>query len=37
MAGAATDAKYTIEHAAGTTTKTVNQTAATGSWVSLGS
>jgi len=37
VAGAATDAKYTIAHGAGNTIKTVNQTVGTGTWVSLGS
>ncbi|MGW8768940.1 golvesin C-terminal-like domain-containing protein, partial [Streptomyces sp. NPDC055815] len=37
IAGAATAAKYTVTHSAGTTDKTVNQTTGAGSWVSLGS
>jgi RHS repeat-associated protein len=37
VSGAATDAKFTIQHATGSITKTVNQAATTGSWVSLGS
>jgi RHS repeat-associated protein len=37
VAGAATTAKYTVTHDAGTTDKTVNQTSNPGSWVSLGS
>jgi len=37
VSGAATDAKFTIENAAGSTTKTVNQSAGGGTWVSLGS
>ncbi|MEV1154936.1 hypothetical protein AB0J27_05960 [Micromonospora chokoriensis] len=37
VSGAATDAKYTVTSSAGTTVKTVNQTAGAGTWVSLGS
>jgi RHS repeat-associated protein len=37
VTGAATDAKYTVNHSGGATVKTVNQTANTGTWVSLGS
>jgi RHS repeat-associated protein len=37
VSGAATDAKFTVTHAGGSTVKTVNQTANTGTWVSLGS
>ena len=37
VAGAATDAKFTVTHASGSTVKTVNQTTGTGTWVSLGS
>ncbi|SIS00485.1 RHS repeat-associated core domain-containing protein [Micromonospora avicenniae] len=37
VTGAATDAKFTINHDGGDTPKTVNQTASTGAWVSLGS
>ncbi|MEU5726133.1 RHS repeat-associated core domain-containing protein, partial [Micromonospora sp. NPDC047738] len=37
VTGAATDAKYTVNHGGGTTVKTVNQTTNTGTWVSLGS
>jgi hypothetical protein len=37
VSGAATDAKFTIEHGTGSVTKTVDQTANTGTWVSLGS
>ncbi|MFU8854699.1 DNRLRE domain-containing protein [Micromonospora sp. SL1-18] len=37
ITGAATNAKYTINHGSGDTVKTVNQTANTGTWVSLGS
>ncbi|MBQ0894377.1 hypothetical protein KBX37_14940 [Micromonospora sp. U56] len=37
VSGAATDAKYTVNHSAGGTVKTVNQTTNTGTWVSLGS
>jgi RHS repeat-associated protein len=36
VSGAATDAKITIEHAAGSTTKTVNQSLNADTWVSLG-
>jgi RHS repeat-associated protein len=37
VGGAATDAKYTITSASGSTTRTVNQATGTGTWVSLGS
>lgn len=37
VSGAATDAKYTVNHSGGSVVKTVNQTANTGTWVSLGS
>ena len=37
VSGAATDAKFTVAHGAGTTVKTVNQTTGAGTWVSLGS
>ncbi|MEV4481857.1 DNRLRE domain-containing protein [Micromonospora coxensis] len=37
VSGAATDAKYTVKHGGGNTTRTVNQTTSTGTWVSLGS
>ncbi|WP_338694773.1 DNRLRE domain-containing protein [Streptomyces sp. Q6] len=37
MTGAATDTKFTVDHDGGSAAKTVNQTANTGSWVSLGS
>jgi len=37
VAGAATDAKFTVSHAAGTTVKPINQAAGAGTWVSLGS
>lgn len=37
MTGAASDAKFTIDHNGGSVTKTVNQTQNTGTWVSLGS
>ncbi|MFB9238417.1 DNRLRE domain-containing protein [Plantactinospora siamensis] len=37
VTGAATDAKFTVNYNGGAATKTVNQTANTGSWVSLGS
>jgi RHS repeat-associated protein len=37
ITGAATDAKFTVTHNGGSTTKTVNQTINTGTWVSLGS
>ncbi|BBH66146.1 hypothetical protein ACTI_28310 [Actinoplanes sp. OR16] len=37
VAGAATDAQYTVVHKSGETVRTVNQTAAAGTWVSLGS
>lgn len=37
VSGAAADAKYTVNHSAGSTVKTVDQTANTGIWVSLGS
>ena len=37
VSGAATDAKFSIANAAGTTVKTVNQTTGSGTWVSLGS
>ncbi|WP_445319867.1 golvesin C-terminal-like domain-containing protein [Micromonospora sp. ZYX-F-536] len=37
VAGAATDAKYTVTSSAGPAVKTVNQTAGAGTWVSLGS
>jgi YD repeat-containing protein len=37
VAGAAIDAKYTIDYDGGSVVKTVDQTTATGTWVSLGS
>ncbi|WTS05310.1 DNRLRE domain-containing protein [Streptomyces sp. NBC_00117] len=37
VTGAATAAKYTLTHGSGTVDKTVDQTASTGTWVSLGS
>ncbi|MFE9207587.1 RHS repeat-associated core domain-containing protein, partial [Micromonospora sp. NPDC007230] len=37
VTGAATDAKYTVNHGGGTTVKAVNQSTNTGTWVSLGS
>ncbi|MFD2767079.1 DNRLRE domain-containing protein [Micromonospora eburnea] len=37
VTGAATDAKYTVNHGGGNTVKTVNQTTNTGTWFSLGS
>ncbi|MCZ4606912.1 DNRLRE domain-containing protein [Streptomyces sp. Lzd4kr] len=37
VTGAATTAKYTVTHDGGTTDKTIDQTANTGTWVSLGS
>jgi RHS repeat-associated protein len=37
VSGAATNARFTVVHAGGSTVRTVNQTANTGSWVSLGS
>ncbi|MFD4116904.1 DNRLRE domain-containing protein [Streptomyces niveus] len=37
VTGAATAAKYTLTHGTGTVDKTVDQTASSGSWVSLGS
>ncbi len=37
VSGAATDAKYTLTHDGATTDKTVDQTAGSGTWVSLGS
>ncbi|MBA4861320.1 DNRLRE domain-containing protein [Streptomyces sp. PSKA54] len=37
MTGAATDAKFTVDHDGGSVTKTVDQTKSTGTWVSLGS
>ncbi|MEV6301232.1 DNRLRE domain-containing protein [Actinoplanes sp. NPDC051861] len=37
VSGAATDAKYSVSHGGGSTTRTVNQTAGGGSWISLGS
>ncbi|GIF23486.1 RHS repeat-associated protein [Actinoplanes tereljensis] len=37
VSGAATDATFTISHADGTATRTVNQTTGSGGWVSLGS
>ncbi|MET9515940.1 DNRLRE domain-containing protein [Streptomyces sp. NPDC002994] len=36
VSGAATTAKYTVTHATGTADKTIDQNAATGTWVSLG-
>ncbi|MEV4709573.1 DNA/RNA non-specific endonuclease [Actinoplanes sp. NPDC049316] len=36
VSGAATDAKYTITHAGGTTERTVDQTGGAGTWVNLG-
>src|SRR6266511_3721809 len=37
VAGAATDARFTVNHAGGSTTTTVNQATGGGTWVSLGS
>ncbi len=37
VAGAATDASFEVTHSAGTTAKTVDQTAQAGEWVSIGS
>ncbi|MEV4755359.1 DNRLRE domain-containing protein [Micromonospora sp. NPDC049559] len=37
VTGAATDAKYTVNHNGGSTVKTVDQTTGSGTWVSLGS
>jgi RHS repeat-associated protein len=37
VSGAATDARFTVAHGAGSTVTTVNQTANAGTWVSLGS
>jgi hypothetical protein len=37
VSGAATDAKFTVAHAGGSTVATINQTQGAGSWVSLGS
>jgi RHS repeat-associated protein len=37
VSGAATDATFTVTHAGGSTDKTVNQAANSGTWVSLGS
>ncbi|SCG67212.1 RHS repeat-associated core domain-containing protein [Micromonospora siamensis] len=37
VTGAATDAKYTVSHGGGNTSKTVNQNTAAATWVSLGS
>ncbi|MFE1263229.1 DNRLRE domain-containing protein [Streptomyces albogriseolus] len=37
MTGAASDAKFKVDHDGGSTTRTVDQTANTGVWVSLGS
>jgi RHS repeat-associated protein len=37
VSGAATDARYTVQHTGGSTVKTVNQTTNAGTWVSLGS
>ncbi|MFR9780572.1 RHS repeat-associated core domain-containing protein, partial [Micromonospora sp. MS34] len=37
VSGAATDARYTVNYDGGSAVKTVNQTAGTGTWVSLGS
>ncbi|WP_176738273.1 DNRLRE domain-containing protein [Micromonospora pallida] len=37
VAGAATNAKYTVAHSGGNTDRTVNQATNTGTWVSLGS
>ncbi len=37
VSGAATNARFTVVHAGGSTVRTVNQTTNTGSWVSLGS
>ncbi|MFE7712023.1 DNRLRE domain-containing protein [Streptomyces sp. NPDC057486] len=37
VTGAATTAKYTLTHSGGTTDKTIDQNAGTGTWVSLGS
>jgi RHS repeat-associated protein len=36
VAGAATDARFTVVHSGGSTVRTVDQTANTGTWVSLG-
>ncbi|MEV4465897.1 DNRLRE domain-containing protein [Micromonospora echinofusca] len=37
VSGAATDAKFTVNHGGGNTVRTVDQTANAGTWVSLGS
>ncbi|OAH13198.1 tRNA3(Ser)-specific nuclease WapA precursor [Streptomyces jeddahensis] len=37
MTGAASDAKFTVDHNGGSVTKTVDQTQNTGNWISLGS
>ncbi|MFE2598949.1 DNRLRE domain-containing protein [Streptomyces sp. NPDC059396] len=37
MTGAASDAKFTVDHAGGSAAKTVNQTQNPGAWISLGS
>ncbi|WIM97628.1 DNRLRE domain-containing protein [Actinoplanes oblitus] len=37
VSGAATDARFTVTHATGSTVKTVDQTTGAGTWVSLGS
>jgi RHS repeat-associated protein len=37
VSGAATDARYTVTHNGDSTVRTVNQSASTGTWVSLGS
>ncbi|MFG3002426.1 golvesin C-terminal-like domain-containing protein [Streptomyces calvus] len=37
MTGAATDAKFRVDHDGGSATKTVDQTQRTGEWISLGS
>ncbi|MEV6816248.1 RHS repeat-associated core domain-containing protein, partial [Micromonospora sp. NPDC051296] len=37
VAGAAADARYTVNHGGGDTARTVNQTSQAGNWVSLGS
>ncbi|HEX6683897.1 MAG TPA: polymorphic toxin-type HINT domain-containing protein [Candidatus Limnocylindrales bacterium] len=37
ISGAATDAKFTVTHSGGSTTKTINQTINPSTWVSLGS
>jgi RHS repeat-associated protein len=37
VSGAATDARYTVQHGGGSTVRTVNQSTNAGTWVSLGS